>query len=165
MIETERLRLEPLRREHAELCFAPLSAPELYEHVPHEPPASLEALVEHFAFLELGASPTGTEHWLTWVAFERGGDEPVGTFQAIVRPGVETEIAYQVFARYQGQGHARELVARLLEHVGEAHDVTRFSALTAERNRASIALLERLGFTRETRFENGDVRYVLVRDC
>ena len=160
MIETERLRLEPLRRDHAELCFAPLQAPELYEHVPDEAPASLEALVERFAFLELGMAPTGTEHWRNWIAFDPATDTPVGTFQASVRPGIECEIAYQIFPDHWRRGYAREMTSRLLEHLAEAYDFPRFVALTAITNLASIALLEALGFSAETRYEIGDVRFV-----
>ena len=161
MIETERLRLAPLRRDHAELCFEPLQASELYEHVPDRAPESLEALRERFEFLELGMSPTGTEHWLNWIALDRETDELVGTFQASVRPGREAELAYQVLPGRWRRGYAREMTSRLLEHLAQNYEFPRFVAVTAITNLASIALLEALDFTVETRFETGDVRFVL----
>ena len=43
MIETERLRLDPLRAEHARLVFESLQEERLYEFIPEDPPATLRA--------------------------------------------------------------------------------------------------------------------------
>lgn len=62
------------------------------------------------------------------------------------------ELGYTLARAHQGRGFATEAVSCLLDHVfGEFH-LHRVVALTDCDNRASIALLERLGFRREGHF-------------
>src|SRR5436853_6000206 len=85
VILTPNLRLEPLRKGHAALLLQPLGDAQLYALMPQDQPQSLEDLEKRYAFLELGKSPDGKEHWLNWTIFDRRFDKPLGTFQATVR--------------------------------------------------------------------------------
>lgn len=61
----------------------------------------------------------------------------------------EAEIGYRLARRHQRQGFAAEAVSRLLDHAFTVLRLHRVIAYTACENRASIALLERVGFRRE----------------
>ncbi|MDP6934514.1 MAG: GNAT family N-acetyltransferase, partial [Myxococcota bacterium] len=78
---SERLRIEPLRPEHADAVLSPLQDPSIYMYMPEDPPTA-QVLHDRYAFWAGGRSPDGQEAWLNWVAFLRGSPTPVGTFQA-----------------------------------------------------------------------------------
>lgn len=146
-IETPRLRLEPLLELHARELFAGLSAPALYAFMDEAPPTSEAALAERYRFLEARRSPDGSELWLNWALFARESRDYVGTVQATVRAGGETEIAYVLLPPAEGRGFASEAVAAMLAALRNSFGARAFIAHVDPRNRASIALLDRLGFT------------------
>ncbi len=71
ILESARIRLEPLRKEHAEAMFPGLSNPRLYEFIADDPPASLEVLREKYTRLESRRSPSGDDRWLNWIVFSK----------------------------------------------------------------------------------------------
>ena len=147
-IETPRLRLEPLLELHARELFAGLTAPALYVFMDDAPPTSEAALAERYRFLEARRSPDGSELWLNWALFGRESQAYVGTVQATVRPGGDAEIAYLLLPPAQGLGFASEAVTAMLAALRNSFGARAFIAHVDPRNRASLALLDRLGFTR-----------------
>ena len=53
-----------------------------------------------------------------------------------------------IFPSQQGKGYAREGVRRVIEHLARDHDVRLVVAEIDTRNRASIGVVEALGFVR-----------------
>ena len=173
MIQTRNLRLDPLRKDHAALLLKPLSDAQLYALVPQDQPQSLEDLERRYAFLELGKSPDGKEHWLNWVIFDRRTDKPLGTFQATVRDDAPSDIAYIVFAAHWCRGIAKEAGAGVINHVFSQYPTPLLAANMDTRNVASIRLVESLGFERRAFIPSADAfkgmtsdefRYELTRD-
>lgn len=146
ILESARIRLEPLRADHAEAMFAGLSNPRLYEFIAVDPPASLSVLREKYARLESGRSPSGDEHWLNWIVFDKPTLNARGYVQATVS-GNTAAIAYVLFEDAWGQGLARESVAMTMSHVSDAYGVGRFVAMIDTCNHRSINLVEKLGFS------------------
>lgn len=68
--------------------------------------------------------------------------------------GVELEMGYVIDPRWQRRGIAYEVCSTIMEYARENTDFPRLNALTEADNVASIALLEKLGFTY---LENTDV--------
>ncbi len=64
VLETERLRLEPLLPEHAAHLFPVLADPRLYTYIPEEPMADQAALRQRYQRLATRHSPQGDELWL-----------------------------------------------------------------------------------------------------
>jgi RimJ/RimL family protein N-acetyltransferase len=159
VLETPRLRLEPLVAAHAPEVFLDLVAPGLHEFIPRGPPASLEALSARFARLEARRSPDGQEGWLNWVARRRDEGDAVGLFEATVRPGGEALVAWTVFFRAQRQGFAREGAGRMIAALRAEGLARRVVALVDPRNVASRRLALALGLADEGREADGDVRY------
>lgn len=60
---------------------------------------------------------------------------------------VELEMGYVIDPRWQHQGIAYEVCSAIMEYAAEHTDFERLNALTEADNVASIALLEKLGFT------------------
>ena len=147
MLECERLLLEPLRVAHAELLFELLQDEAAYMFVPQEPP-TLESLRERYALLESRASPNGDQVWLNWALHRKTADEYVGLVQATVHADRTVQLAYQLFPPCWGRGYATEACRRVLQLLFGPYRVTQVLAEVDTRNRASIRLLERLGFER-----------------
>lgn len=61
--------------------------------------------------------------------------------------GVELEMGYVIDPRWQRRGIAYEVCSTIMEYARENTDFSRLNALTEADNVASIALLEKLGFT------------------
>jgi RimJ/RimL family protein N-acetyltransferase len=155
-VDTPRLRIEPLAPTHANLLFEPLRDPRLYEFIPDDPPASLDALARRFEHLASGGR--GDETWRNWIMFSQG--DPVGTLQATIYPADRRAlIAYVVFAFAWRRGFATEGVAWMLDQL-RGEDVLVAEALIDTRNAASIGVVEKLGF-RRVEIVDVDYRYAL----
>jgi [ribosomal protein S5]-alanine N-acetyltransferase len=146
VLETRRLRLEPLTAAHAPLLFEPLRDERLYRYEAVEAPASIEELVARCTLLEKRRSPDGSERWLNWVVRLHDGSV-VGRMQATVRSD-HTLIGYDIFVPYWRNGYGKEACAAMLDFLEHESDIDVFRAFVDTENAASIALLESLGFTR-----------------
>ncbi|PFH08557.1 RimJ/RimL family protein N-acetyltransferase [Collimonas sp. PA-H2] len=156
ILSTSRLILEPLLARHAEILFAHLSDAALYTYMPHQPPASAASLAERYQRLESRRSADGSAIWLNWAVRLAGGEEYVGYVQASVEADGQAMLAYFVFAPYQRQGYAVEMCTKVRDYLFSAFAASSVCALIDTRNRASIALVERMGFQREAVLPNAD---------
>ncbi len=156
VLRTTRLSLEPLEVRHAGPLFALLSAPEIYEHLDEDPPADVRALEDRYRRLESRRSPDGSQEWLNWALRVEETGEYAGYVQATVEAG-SAEVAYVLGPAFWGQGLATEAVTVMCAHLAVDHGVTRLTAHVEPANRASRALLERLGFSFVRRTADGDL--------
>jgi len=147
VLETERLRMEPLSESHAADLFPLLSDPRLYAFVPQDPPEDLEALASRYRFLESRRSPEGDEEWLNWAVRSKTEGNCVGTVQVTIRPDRRAQLAYEVGVPYWRRGVATEACTRLIQALFDEGILEIWAELDT-RNVASIRLLERLGFAR-----------------
>ncbi len=154
MIETDRLLCEPVTAAHAEVMYPVLTDERIYAFMPASPPESIESLRKRYEFLSAGQSPDGSEQWLNWMLFVQTTLEPIGFFQATLRPP-DGSIAYVLNPAYQGCGYATEAGTSILAHLFEEFELARVSAEIDPRNAASIALVKRLGM-RFLRHEDSD---------
>ena len=145
---TARLVLEPLVVAHARALYPLLRDERLYTYIPQEPPISLDALAERYRRLELRRSPDGQRVWLNWAARLRRGSSYVGVFQATIEPEREAFLAYMIFPSQQRQGYAREGGQRVIEHLVGEYKASLVVAEIDTRNRASVGVVEALGFVR-----------------
>ncbi len=147
-LDTLRLRLEPLEASHAPLLFRALQREELYAFIAETPPQSVAALRRRYRRLSSRVSPDGREAWLNWALRSHADGVHVGWVQATVHADGTAHVAYVLFVEAWGRGLAREAVASLIAHLGQAWGVRTVRATVDPRNRRSIALLESLGFER-----------------
>lgn len=108
-IETDRLRLDPLRRSDASEMVAVLGSVELYHFTGGTPP-TLADLRRRYAAQTTGSSTPG-ELWHNWIV--RVPDHgAVGFVQATVT-GRVGEVAWVIAVEAQGAGYAREAAAAM----------------------------------------------------
>jgi RimJ/RimL family protein N-acetyltransferase len=117
VLETVRLRPEPLVPGHAASLFPELCDPELYRFIPRDPPVSLQAITDRYRRLSARRSPDGSEVWLNWAVRLRDRMECVGTLEATITADGTAFVAYIIFARHQRRGYAREGLRRIVEQL------------------------------------------------
>lgn len=121
-IRTARLRLEPLRVEHASEAAAAFDDIALHAYIGGEP-ASAAALRARFERQVVGRSPDGAEDWLNWIVRRADTDELIGTVQATVEhvhgASGAAEVAWVVAVPHQGHGFAREAAAGMVSWLRE----------------------------------------------
>lgn len=162
-ISTDRLELEPLRREHAEELYAVLADISLYEHTRDAAPASVEALHTRYSFLEARSSPDGAELWLNWALREISTGMPIGYIQATVRSR-RADLAWVVGTAWQRRGFATEAALALMVWLRCA-GVTAFRARIHPMHTASQRVAERIGLARTTETEDGEDVWVGGAQC
>lgn len=145
VITAGRLVLEPQVAAHAEEMFSVLSDPAIYE-IENEPPSSPAWLRTRFTKLETRLSADGDEQWLNWVIRLADGGL-IGYVQATIEPDGRAAVAYVLSSAYWGRGLAYEAVAAMMIELATHHAVRGFFAVLKQRNRRSLRLLARLGFS------------------
>lgn len=163
-IETARLTLEPLRREHAEEMFGVLDDVRLHDFVGGDP-LTRPQLRERYRRLADGHSPDGREGWLNWMLRVRDAGALVGTVQATLRQepgGQSAELAWVVAVTAQGHGYATEAAAGMVAWLAR-RGVTRFVARIRPDHGASRAVAEGAGLRPTARVIAGETLWLLTR--
>ncbi|MGQ5523366.1 GNAT family N-acetyltransferase [Chitinimonas sp. PSY-7] len=155
VLTTQRLTLEPITAAHAAQLLAGLSDEMLYQFIPQNPPASLEALQTRYKRLESRSSPDGDEWWLNW-ALRLTDGEYVGVIDATVDEDNIATMGWFIFTQHQRKGYAKEAITKLREHLEGPFMAEAFKIFIDTRNAASVALMESLGFKREALIPNAD---------
>jgi ribosomal-protein-alanine N-acetyltransferase len=148
MLETERLRLEPLTPHHARQLFPVLADAHIYTYIPEDPVPDPDALARRYQQLATRRSPSGTELWLNWAVHRTQEHDYIGTLQATVTADQHATIAYLLNPAFWGYGYAQEACRRLLTLLFGGYHIQEVQADVDTRNHASWTLLERLGFRR-----------------
>jgi RimJ/RimL family protein N-acetyltransferase len=158
-IETERLRLEPLRVEDAPEMAGVLADPSLYAFTGGTPP-TLDDLRRRYAAQVVGRSADGREVWLNWVVRRLSDGDAVGYVQATVEEG-SADIAWVIGASWQGRRFATEAAAAMLAWlVSPEPGGAGVGAVTAHvhpEHAASAAVARHLGLQPTDVVEDGEV--------
>ncbi|MEU4803799.1 GNAT family N-acetyltransferase [Actinosynnema sp. NPDC023587] len=162
-LDSSRLRLEPLRVEHAEEMAVVLAAPELYAFTGGEPPDVAE-LRRRYARQVLGRSREGDQWWLNWVVRRHDTGQAAGYVQATVENGPPwvgnrppaAEIAWVVGVGHQGRGFAQEAAGLVVGWL-RAAGITRFTAHAHPDHAASNAVARWIGLVATDVVEDGEL--------
>jgi RimJ/RimL family protein N-acetyltransferase len=158
-LTTTRLRLEPLRVDHASELAPAFDDPALHAFIGGAP-ATEQELRERFARQLAGHSPDGTQDWLNWVVRDRATRDAVGTLQATVSDkGTTAELAWVVATSRQGEGLATEATTAVRDAL-RTDGVATFVAHIHPAHAASAAVARRLGMQPTQPRDDGEIRWV-----
>ena len=168
-LETDRLRLEPLRVEDAEEMAGVLADPSLYTFIGGEPP-TVEELRLRYAAQVVGRSPDGREQWLNWIVRRRAEGDAIGSVQATVGEatgvprGTSADVAWVIGVPWQGHRSASEAAAAMISWLltQEPRGVATITAHIHPDHAASAAVARRLGLEPTDRLEDGEVVWAAV---
>lgn len=168
--ETLRLRLEPLRVEHAREAVSLFNDERLYAWIGGSPD-TLEQLEGRYRRQSAGQSPDGTQGWLNWMMRRVADERLIGTIQAtLCRPAsgrleapasgrLQAELAWVVGTEYQGNGYAREGALAAMIWL-RAHGVDGFFAHIHPGHTASMRVAQALGLSATAIVsDDGEVRW------
>ncbi|MBB3034414.1 GNAT family N-acetyltransferase [Alteriqipengyuania lutimaris] len=160
LLETERLRLRPIRPGDAELQIRHLNSVEATRHLGG--PATLELIEEKHAKSMAFHAREGFG-WM--LVFERESGEPVGhcglkrvDSEGAKNPG-DVEIGWMIRQDRWRRGYASEAVRAVLRWAFVDHRVPQVVALTSYANEPSWRLMERLGMERRPDLDFEDPRF------
>ncbi|MFJ5552785.1 GNAT family N-acetyltransferase [Streptomyces sp. NPDC093225] len=161
-LTTPRLRLEPLRVDHAPEAVSVFDDVRLHTWTGGTP-ATLAQLEARYARQSAGRSPDGTQGWLNWMLRRTSDAHLVGTVQATLyhppsATGIEASLAWVVGTAHQGHGYARE-GARAMAAWLRTQGVTRLAAYVHPEHEASMSVARALGLRPTGMVEDGEVRW------
>ena len=148
---TERLELRVHRADDVDDMLQFRSDPEVVRYVPW--PVSTRADVEEALTKRLTAGRVDAAgEWLILAIVLRETGQVIG--EVLLKNNGEdaAELGYALHRSFHGQGLAREATEAMLELGLREFGLRRVTAELDERNTASAALLERLGFTLHRRY-------------
>lgn len=161
LIETARLRLEPLRVEHAEEMTSVLDDQSLHEYTGGHPDTSGQ-LRARYARQVAGQSADGTQGWLNWIIRDRETEAVLGTVQATLYDaaggGTSAEIAWVIASARQRQGYAKEAASGMVGWLRQ-RGVDVFIAHVHSGHAASIAVSRHLGLRATDVINDGEIRW------
>jgi RimJ/RimL family protein N-acetyltransferase len=160
VVETARLRLEPLALAHAADLHPVLADPALYAVTGGAPPTLDELRARHTRQVA-GASPDGAQGWLNWVLRVLDTGAAAGFVQAtLTRPGdvLTADLAWLVGTAVQGRGLATEAAVAVVGRL-RARGVVRFGAWVHPGHAASAAVARRCGLVPTAEVTDGEVHW------
>ncbi|MEV5410109.1 GNAT family N-acetyltransferase [Thermopolyspora sp. NPDC052614] len=158
-IATARLRLEPLRADHAPESFVVLNDQRLHTWTGGSP-RSLDQLRAQYRLQAAGCSPDGSRGWLNWMLRRTADARIIGTVQATLwRPDprrLEAELAWVVGTGQQGNGYGREAALAMARWL-RARGVCRLTAYIHPAHHASAAIARALGLAPTGTVHDGEI--------
>ncbi|MCX7032513.1 MAG: GNAT family protein [Arenimonas sp.] len=152
VLESERIRLRPLRMDDAPDVYEMYSDPEITRYWSFSAwtqPAQAEAWLAE----RIGWGPPSV---YGWALADRESDRFLGTTAlfSLSGPLHRAELGYSLMPTHQGRGLATEAVRTALDFGFDTLGLERMEADVDPRNEASCRLAERLGFQREGLLRN-----------
>lgn len=148
VLETERLRLEPISKAHSEFIVQhfldPIVQRFLYDEAPMTKPEEALGIIDFY----LNAT---NDRYNRWVVVRKADNTAMGTcgFHKWDKAHRRNEIGYDLSPQFHGHGYMREAVKACLAFAFHAMKIHRVDAFVAADNDRSLNLLGKLGFQRE----------------
>jgi RimJ/RimL family protein N-acetyltransferase len=148
-LETKRLILEPLKREHAEKLFNGYCDESIYQYLELDVPESLEWLQDEFSIVEKGEHTNSKgKHMLFyyWAVYSKVDRTYIGRSEFTIYDNGDCNVAYVFFSPFWKQGYAYEATVESLKFVKSTKKVKKFIITCDTWNVGSRRIAEKLGF-------------------
>lgn len=148
LIETKRLRLQPLTTEYTDFVFRHFSNPAVTQYMLDEPPVldytQAQQIVQFYA-------EPARKTYNRWVIVQKADAQPIGTcgYHKWDKRYFRAEIGYDLDPSFWGRAYMTEVLNAVIANGFERMKLNRIDALVYVENERSIRLLQRLGFTQE----------------
>ncbi|MBC5774443.1 GNAT family N-acetyltransferase [Pontibacter sp. KCTC 32443] len=155
-LETARLQLRPVRPSDADFILKGLSDTRVttYYAVHYDTP---EAVQEQMQFYD-NLQQTGTGIW--WVFSLRGATDLIGAcgYSSLETENRKAEIGFWLLPEHWGKGYIPEAAKAILKYGFESMNLHRIEAIVEGGNAQSEKVLQKLGFTREGRLRDREIK-------
>jgi RimJ/RimL family protein N-acetyltransferase len=148
VLESERLRLRPIREDDLPDLFAVFADPDVMRYWTRPPMRDLDEARAYLAEIDRGFA---TRTLFQWGITRKDNDRVIGTTTLfrLDSPHHTAEIGYALGSAHWGIGYAAEAVRRVCRFGFEDLGLRRIEADIDPRNHASIHVVEKAGFQRE----------------
>lgn len=149
LLSTERLQLRQLTDSDndAQFTLALVNDPDFHRYIGDRDVRTLE---DARGYNQRGPIAMYRERGFGMYRVELKDGTAIGQCGLLKRDGLDdVDIGFAFLPEYRGQGYALEAAQAVMTRGESEHGLTRIVAITTPDNRASIALLERLGLRRE----------------
>jgi len=159
-LETRRLHLRAIEAGDLEFVYRHFSDPLVNRYLLDEMPVSTRAQAQ--AIIEFYTAP-GEKPYNRWVILQKSDERAIGTcgYHKWQKAHRRAEIGFDLEESSWNQGLMTEALRAVLQLGFESMHLNRVEALVYPENRASLRLLEKLGFQKEgllrQYFRQGDV--------
>lgn len=141
IVKTERLYLRGIDESDTEMIIRWRSDPEVYKYFKSPHKITRE---EHLAWFN--TSYKSNENRCDWMCIENDTGDRIGVF-GLAREEGSAEINYMLAPEAQHKGYATEAIKGLMDYSKTTWSVGKITAEVHRDNMASVALVERLGFS------------------
>jgi ribosomal-protein-alanine N-acetyltransferase len=156
-LKTERLIIEPLKGSHAPALYSLFQDQVIYDYIPQLPPDNVQTLQDRYQKLENTESPDGKELWLNWAIRLKNEPVYIGRFEAtVIKAEKMAFIAYLLSVDFWNKGYATEACHAVLNELKNSFHVQTVKVILDQRNKGSIRVLEKCGFTLVSTQENAE---------
>jgi RimJ/RimL family protein N-acetyltransferase len=147
VVETERLTLRRLTVDDAEFMLGALNEPSFLQFIGDR---GVRTLDDARAYLLKGPLDMYERHGFGLFLVSLKDGTPIGTCGLIQRDTLpDVDIGFAFLPGFWGQGYAYEAASAVLAYGRNDLGLRRIVAITAQDNRSSIRLLEKIGLTFE----------------
>jgi aminoglycoside 6'-N-acetyltransferase len=149
-LETQRLILRSFRDADLETFLAYRNDPEVSRYQGWQVPFE-RSMAEDFIMDQKAASPAKEGHWFQAALEHKSSHALIGDVGFFQKSGGHGQayLGFTLARPYWGQGYASESTSAVIDYLFRELELHRIIAECDTDNRASIRLLERLGFRRE----------------
>lgn len=144
------MRLRQLIRDDADTAFVLglLNDPSFMQHIGDR---GVRTLDDTLAYLDNAARTAAAMPGLgSWLVERKGDAVPLGICTLIKRDTLDdVDLGYALAPGYRGAGYAREACQAMLGYARTRMELQRLVAIVSPGNKASLRLLDTLGFTFE----------------
>lgn len=165
MIETARLRIEPLSLEELDMFVKNDFS---FEHVKglqknrRSVPFDLLEILEEYIYPAVQKNSGNTEFSTLWVIIDKLNNQVVGDFCFKNLPDAdgEVEIGYGTYERFRNKGIMSEAISGIIHWTRQFEYIQFLTATTLKSNRASIIVLKKNNFIK---FDENSIQYFWKR--
>lgn len=144
VLRTDRLVLRHLTEDDAPFILALLNEPGFIDNIGDRGVRDLEAARR---YVTDGPAASYQRHgYGLWLTALKDSGEAIGLCGLVKREGLEhADIGYAFLERFWGRGYAVEAAQAVLDHAREVIGLQTIVAITTPGNKASMAVLEKIG--------------------
>jgi ribosomal-protein-alanine N-acetyltransferase len=145
VLETERLALNELTANDAPFVLELLTEPGFKENIGDRGVRDLEGAIGYVERTRAGYDLNGFGLWRVDL---KATGEAIGICGLVKRDGLEhPDVGYALLERFWGRGYASEVAEATLAYGRGTLGLKTVVAITAPKNKGSIAVLEKIGMT------------------
>ncbi len=161
MIETKRLRIEPLGIDELDRFVRndfSFEQEKNLQKIRRSVPYDLLEILEDYIYPRMQADEDNAIFSTLWVMIDKANKCIVGDFCFKNEPNdqAEVEIGYGVYERFRNKGYMSETIEAMVAWSRQCKEIRYLTAVTLKSNRASIVVLKKNNFIK---FDENSIQY------